>query len=102
MEIIIGRENAEKLRSKYTVLDLETIESDGKAVDVFCLIPAEKIRFEDLPKLPAWIDDHNKFLMSYFNEDYETCSAMVGELQGRFGGEVDSFYQEILKRINNL
>ena len=29
MDSIFGRENAEKLREKYTVLDLETVEKDG-------------------------------------------------------------------------
>jgi hypothetical protein len=57
MNIIFGRENAEKLREKYTVLDLETLEKDGVSLDVFCLIPAEKIATPDagfrLTQLPT-------------------------------------------------
>ena len=55
MDIIFGRENAEKLREKYTVLDLETVEMDGKPMEVFCLIPAEKIDIAELPQLENWI-----------------------------------------------
>ena len=50
MNIIFGRENAEKLREKYTVLDLEKLVVEDKEVEVFCLIPAEKIALPDRPR----------------------------------------------------
>ena len=65
MEIIFGRENAEKLREKYTVLDLETIDADGHQFEVFCLIPADKISLSDLPELDQWVKLHNDFLEGY-------------------------------------
>jgi hypothetical protein len=43
MQLIFGRDNAEKLREKYTVLDLETVEKDGTSLEVFCLIPGDGV-----------------------------------------------------------
>ena len=99
MDIIFGRENAEKLREKYTVLDLETVEMDGKPMEVFCLIPAEKIDIAELPQLENWIKLHNDFLHGYHTKQWEYCRQCIEHLMGKFGGEVDSFYSIILERI---
>ena len=105
MDIIFGRENAEKLREKYTVLDLEKItvkDDDGKTVEmeVFCLIPAEKIALPDLPQLEQWTKLHNDFLNGYHTQQWNYCRQSIEHLTGKFGGEVDTFYEEILKRID--
>jgi hypothetical protein len=100
MDIIFGRENAEKLREKYTVLDLETVEQDGISLEVFCLIPADKIGLTDLPQLDNWTKLHNDFLNGYHTQQYDYCRQCIEHLMGKFGGEVDTFYEEILKRID--
>ena len=100
MQLIFGRDNAEKLREKYTVLDLEIVEVEGKPLEVFCLIPGEKIGFTDLPQLDKLIQLHNDFLNGYNTQQYEFCRQCVEHLTGKFGGEVDTFYEEIIKRIN--
>ena len=106
MDIIFGRENAEKLREKYTVLDLEKLtvnDDDGKTVEmeVFCLIPSDKIALPDLPQLEQWIKLHNDFLNGYQTQQWSYCRQCIEYLMGKFGGEVDTFYEEILKRINS-
>ena len=99
MQIIFGRENAEKLREKYTVLDLETVNKEGVELEVFCLIPGEKIGLTELPQLDQYIKLHNDFLNGYHTQQYDYCRQCIEHLMGKFGGEVDSFYEEILKRI---
>ena len=101
MDIIFGRENAEELRKKYTVLDLETVtDQEGNSMEVFCLIPAEKIGLPDLPQLDNWVKLHNDFLHGYHTQQYNYCRQCIEHLMGKFGGEVDTFYDEILRRIN--
>ena len=102
MQIIFGRENAEKLRERYTVLDLETVEKEGTKIEVFCLIPGEKIGLMELPQLDNWVKLHNDFLDGYHSQQYNYCRQCIEHLMGKFGGEVDSFYEEILKRINSI
>ena len=100
MNLIFGRENAEHLREKYTVLDLETVIKDGITLEVFCLIPGEKLGLGDLPQLEQWKTLHNDFLNGYHNKEYAYCRQCIEHLMGKFGGEVDTFYEEILRRIN--
>jgi len=102
MDIIFGRENATRLREKYTVLDLETIEKDGHSIEVFCLIPADKISIGDLPHLEQWVKLHEDFLEGYHNQQWEFCRQCIGHLMGKFSGEVDSFYEEILRRVDQI
>lgn len=100
MQLIFGRENAEKLRERYTVLDLETVEKDGISIEVFCLIPGDKMGIPDLPQMNNWIKLHNDFLNGYQKKHYNYCRQCIEHLMGKFGGEVDTFYEEILKRID--
>lgn len=101
MDIIFGRENAEKLREKYTILDLETVtDQEGNSMEVFCLIPAEKLSLSDLPTLDQWTKLHNDFLNGYQTKQYNYCRDAISHLMGKFGGEVDTFYEEILRRID--
>jgi hypothetical protein len=99
MQIIFGRENAEKLRQRYTILDLETVEKDGKTLEVFCLIPGDKISIGDLPTLDQWVTLHHDFLKGYAKKEYNYCLQCIEHLTGKFGGEVDTFYEEIARRI---
>jgi hypothetical protein len=101
MQLIFGSDNAEKLRERYTVLDLETVEKDGVKLEVFCLIPAEKIGFMDMPHLENWTKLHNDFLNGYHTQQWDYCRQCIEHLTGKFGGEVDTFYEEILKRIDS-
>ena len=99
MQIIFGRENAEKLREKYTVLDLETVDVDGQSMDVFCLIPAEKLSISELPKLDEWKKLHQDMITGYQKKEYEYVRQCIEHLMGKFGGEADSFYMEVLARM---
>ena len=99
MEIIFGKENAEKLREKYTVLDLETIDVEGQPLAVFCVIPADKITLTDMPQLESWVKLHHDFINGYQSKQYGYCRDAANYLIGKFGGEVDTFYEEILNRI---
>ena len=101
MQLIFGRDNAEKLREKYTVLDLEEVEKEGVKIEVFCLIPAEKIGIGQIADLDNWVKLHNDFLNGYHTQHYDYCIQCMEHLRGKFGGEVDTFYDEIERRINS-
>lgn len=100
MELIFGRKNAQELRERFLVLDLETVEMDGKQLEVFCLIPGDKVPINELPMIENYIKLHNDFLHGYRTQQYEYCRQCIDHLRGKFGGEVDSFYEEILNRIS--
>lgn len=99
MELIFNREHAEALREKYTVLELETVTKDGVTLDVFCVIPADKLNLGELTQLDHNIKLHNHFIEAMKDQQYHVCRDLHEHLLGKFGGEVDSFYNEILNRI---
>ena len=99
MQIIFGKENADNLRDRYTVLELETIEKDGITIDAYCLIPGELIKIEDLPHLAKLIELHEQFVQANKDKDYTLCNQLAPLLLGQFGGELDSFYREIITRV---
>lgn len=103
MQIIFGKDNAEELRNRYTVLELEQLPIEGHGIiEAFCVIPAEKIGLNELPQIDSWIKLHHDFLHGYKTEQYDYCLQCIGHLMGKFGGEVDSFYEEIQNRINSI
>jgi hypothetical protein len=102
MQLIFGKDVAEKLQERYTVLELETLEVEGKMLEVFCVVPAEKIALTEITTIEHSTKLHNEFVNALKRKDYKICQDLSVHLIGRFGGEVDSFYEEILKRISSI
>mgnify|MGYP003352943437 CR=1 FL=1 len=100
MQLIFDRNIAEQLKQRYTVLELETIEKDGVKVDVFCVVPAEKIALTEITTIDHTTKLHNEFVSAIKRNDQKLCRDLYVHLIGKFGGELDSFYEEIIKRFD--
>jgi len=101
MQIIFGDEVANSLRERYTVLELEALPGpEGNLVTAYCVIPAEKIPIHELEKLESWKKLHEDFLHGYHTQQWKYCRDAMEHLRGKFGGEMDTFYDEIENRIN--
>jgi len=94
MYIIVGRDRADALKDSYILLELE-----DKA---FCVVTAEQIPIQEIPQLEEHQILHAKLLTEYINKNYGICRQHIDELMGKFGGEVDTFYEELIKRISNI
>ena len=101
MQIIWNREAAESLRTNQTVLELETFSVEDQTITAYCVVPAERV-FTDIARLDNIKELHQAFISAFNQKNYQLCQDIVPELVGRFGGELDSFYEEILKKINAL
>jgi hypothetical protein len=99
MQLIFGHDNAEQLREQHTILELESVTKDGVTLDVYCLVPADKINLVELPQLEHNRKLHQAFVDAYKSQDFKICRDLHEHLLGKFGGEVDSFYTEIINRI---
>lgn len=100
MKIIYGKEAADELRTKYTVLDLEVITVPEKgSMPLYCVIPGDKIPLDELPILESTVKLHHDFMEGYHSNQYAYCLQCIEYLMGKFGGEVDTFYEEIKRRI---
>jgi hypothetical protein len=53
-------------------------------------------------KIPEIQSQHNALMISYRARDWSTCYLAIENLLGKWGGEMDSFYTELKKRIDLL
>lgn len=95
----MGREIADQLKERFTVLELETFTEDDREVTAFCVIPADKIPLGEMTLLNQWTELHANLIKEYYNNNHQFCQDAIEHLLGKFSGELDSFYEEILSRI---
>lgn len=101
MNIILGQARADELREKFTVLELETFEhTDGMQIPAFCVIPAEKVPLGEISGLQQWVDLHENLIKEYKKGNNKFCQDAIEHLMGKFGGELDSFYQHIIAKVS--
>lgn len=101
MYIILGKEAAERLRENYLVLDLETVMVKGEAIPAYCVVEGEGIPLVELPQIDQYRDLHANFVIEYNKGNYKFCLDAAEHLRGKFGGQLDTFYDEIVARIEN-
>ena len=99
MHIVMGNEVADQLRERFTVLELETFTEDDKDITAYCVIPADKIPLGEMALLDQWTDLHANLIKEYYKQNNQFCIDAIEHLMGKFSGELDSFYEEILNRI---
>lgn len=104
MYIVYDTQNEiDSLRSKYLVLELDTIEfSDGKLARAFAVVDSEHIDLNELPKLADYEELHKNLIKNYRLQDWEFCHIAMKHLRGKFKGELDTFYDELELRIDIL
>jgi hypothetical protein len=99
MQIVWDQEVVEKLSNNHTVLELESFMINGESRTVYCVVPPEKIGLEGFATLDGRKALHSQFITAYHEKNYTLCQELSELLIGSFGGELDSFYEEILSRI---
>jgi hypothetical protein len=79
-------------------LELETFaKSDGSPITAYCVV--EYIPISELGTLEASKQLHSNFIAEYNNKNYKFCLDAVEHLLGKFNGNLDTFYEEIISRI---
>lgn len=100
MQIIWDYQAVLQLRKTHTVLELETFDVNGIPVTTFCVVPPEKIGLSGFSTLDKYVTLHEGFIRALKEKDYKLCQDISEHLIGQFGGELDSFYEVIVNRIN--
>ena len=100
MQIVWDALAIERLKNSHTLLELETIEqTDGKMITAYCVVPPEKIGLSGFGLLEAHKELHAAFVKAMQEQDLKLCEDVAEHLMGQFGGELDTFYVEIINRI---
>jgi hypothetical protein len=101
MQIVWDKTAVAELKKTHTVLELETFSVNGEMLQTWCVLPAEKIVME-LPTIDSYIELHKAFVQAWKDKNYKLLEDLSEQLIGRFGGELDSFYEELIKKITNI
>lgn len=97
MNIIIGDVAAERLRENYTVLELETFVVSGNPIKTYCV--ANNIPIPEIANLEHYKSLHQKMIDEYNSGNYKFCLDAIEHLTGKFGGDLDTFYNTIRGKI---
>jgi hypothetical protein len=102
MNIIFDIENIDAIKNNNVLLELDTFYFDklNKTATAYCVI--DNIKITDLAELEQHQTIHAELIESYKQKKFKLCQDLLKQLVGAFGGEVDSFYQELHKRTDDL
>ena len=102
MHIVYGKEQADRLKEKYTVLELDTVKVKelDKDLTLFAVVDTEKLGLIDLPQLDQWVKLHEDLIRNLKKKDKNFCLQAVEHLLGKFGGDIDSFYEHVKGRFD--
>lgn len=100
MNIVLGKDNASKIGEKYVILELDTlkISKDSDPVTAYCLV--ETTNLNELAILDTLRDHHSRMMDAYKTKNWHQVKSDIEGLKGCWGGQVDSFYEEIETRVN--
>jgi hypothetical protein len=100
MHIIIGESNAQELRNKYTLLELDMIKHDPNkpAHPAYCVL--EDIPIPEIPDIDQFAELHGKLIENYRKRNWNYCEQALEHLMGRWGSQMNSFYTELTQRID--
>lgn len=98
MHIVLTQAVADELSKRYTVLELDSMPHPDGAVPAFCVLPVEKIVLE-MQNLEANVSLHEQLITAIKDNNTSKAVELCESLKGKFGGELDSFYEEVLLRI---
>lgn len=101
MNIFFGPINQD-IASKYTVLELDTFcfGPDRTELTAYCVL--DNVYLSDLSDLPNLVRIHHAMMQHYRSREWESCLDASAVLTGRWGGQLDSFYDEIAQRVKKL
>ena len=98
MNIIFG-DSVKQIPNSYTVLELDTLRllPDNNLVTAY--YEKEKIPLNDYPLIEVYVKLHHNILINYRQQHWDYCEKAIDSLMGKWNGDVDTFYQELLHRI---
>jgi hypothetical protein len=98
MQMIFNRTVAEELANRYIVLELEPHVVQDAVLETFCVVESEKIPLTEVTMIDHWKKLHKEFVQANKDKNGKLCRDLSEHLIGKFGGEIDSFYEIVVSR----
>jgi len=101
MNIIFG-DSIKEIPDSFTVLELDTFNlvNEGRTATAYCVV--EKIPLTELSQSEAYKKIHNDLLENYRRREWTYCEHAIEGLMGKWNGELDSFYTDLLLRVQTF
>lgn len=101
MNIILGDDRAQSLADRYTVLPLDTfyLSSLQQNIRSYCVV--ESMPISELSQFQQWYDLHGKLIDNYARQNWQFCEQAIEHLLGKWNRELDTFYQDLLLRVQS-
>ena len=98
MHIIFGS-TIEEIPNSFTVLELDTFRmvKENRTDTAYCVV--EKIPLTEFTTLDAYKKIHADLVRYYKQRQWEYCENAIEGLMGRWNGELDTFYTDLLRRV---
>lgn len=98
MQIIFG-DHVNTIGDKYTVLELDTFQSPttGSTMTAWCVV--ETIPLTEMQMTHHYKKIHQDLLQAYKTQHWNYCKQAIEGLTGKWNGEVDTFYTDLLQRV---
>lgn len=104
MKVIFGKQVAESLADRMTILELDTFFQPGLVdpVTAYAVLENTTVPYQEIPVVDKHQELHNTMMLEYRRRNWNYCEQALEHLLGKWGGELDSFYQELSTRIAQL
>lgn len=101
MKVIFGKQVAESLADRMTILELDTFFQPGLVdpITVYAVLENTSVPFPEIPVIEKQRELHNTMMLEYRQRNWNYCEQALEHLLGKWGSELDSFYQELSTRI---
>jgi hypothetical protein len=85
----------------FTKLQLDTFRdlTNGHTVSAWCVI--ENLPLHEFATLDAHTQLHQELIVQYKKRNWDFCVSAIDSLMGRWNGELNSFYHDLLTRVNH-
>lgn len=104
MKVIYGKESAQALEQRATILELDTFFQAGltEPITAYAVLEASNVPIVEIATMDKTIDLHNTMMVEYRKKNWSYCEQALEHLKGKWGGEIDSFYEIFSERIQEL
>lgn len=102
MNILFSGPEIEELRTKYTVLELDTfcLPPNGRKATAYAVI--DSIPIMEMHRTAEFVDLHQTLMQEYKNRNWKYCEDAIEHLITAWNGEMRSFYETLFSRIEIL
>lgn len=102
MNIIFNTEDLDNIKNNNILFELDTFYFPklNQTRTAYCVI--ENLKINDFVKILHIQQTHCELMDAYKNKHFEKCIQLAESLENSLDGELDSFYQEIKNRAQQL